>query len=58
MRRGLEYGHQQRRFGLCGGKAMKRNGKLLHIDWNVAKSVALESRDYVLKKSGLKLPPI
>ncbi len=36
------------------GKAMKRNGKLLHIDWNAMKQAVNESRDYVVKKSGFK----
>ncbi|HSL45457.1 MAG TPA: amidohydrolase family protein [Anaerolineales bacterium] len=40
------------------GKPMKRDGKLLHVDWNVVKKAVTESRDYVLKKSGFKLPPI
>jgi len=40
------------------GKPMKRNGKLLHVDWNAVKKAVIESREYVLKKSGFKLPPI
>ena len=40
------------------GKAMKRNGELLHVDWNAVKKAVSESRSYVLKKSGFKLPPI
>ena len=40
------------------GKAMKRNGELLHVDWNAVKKAVTESRDYVMKKSGFKLPPI
>lgn len=36
------------------GKPMKRNGKLLHIDWNEMKKAVNESRDYVVKKSGFK----
>jgi 5-methylthioadenosine/S-adenosylhomocysteine deaminase len=40
------------------GKAMKRNGKLLHVDWNAVKKAVAESRSYVLKKSGFKLPQI
>ena len=40
------------------GKLMKRNGKLLHVDWNVMKQAVNESRDYVIKKSGFKLPKI
>jgi cytosine/adenosine deaminase-related metal-dependent hydrolase len=40
------------------GRAMKRSGKLLHVDWNAVKKAVTESRNYVLKKSGFKLPPI
>ena len=36
------------------GKPMKRNGKLLHVDWNAMKTAVNESRDYVVKKSGFK----
>ena len=40
------------------GRAMKRNGKLLHVDWNAVKKAVTDSRSYVLKKSGFKLPQI
>jgi len=40
------------------GRAMKRNGRLLHVDWNAVKKAVTESRSYVLKKSGFKLPQI
>jgi len=40
------------------GKPMKRNGKLLHVDWSAVKKSVTESRDYVIKKSGFKLPAI
>lgn len=40
------------------GKAMKRNGQLLHVDWNAVKKAVTDSRSYVLKKSGFKLPRI
>jgi hypothetical protein len=40
------------------GKSMKRDGKLLHVNWNAVKKAVTESRDYVLKKSGFKLPPL
>ena len=39
-------------------KAMKRNGELLHVDWEAGKKTVNEWRDYVIKKSGFKLPPI
>jgi 5-methylthioadenosine/S-adenosylhomocysteine deaminase len=41
-----------------GGKAMKRNGQLLHVDWNALKKAVAESREHVLKKSGFRLPAI
>ena len=40
------------------GRPMKRNGRLLHVDWNAMKKAVNESRDYVIKKSGFKLPKI
>jgi 5-methylthioadenosine/S-adenosylhomocysteine deaminase len=40
------------------GRAMKRDGELLHVDWEAVKRMALESRDYVVSKSGFKLPRI
>jgi len=40
------------------GRAMKRNGKLLHVDWNAVKTAVTDSRNYVLKKSGFKLPQV
>ena len=38
------------------GKALKRNGKLVNIDQDHARKLAVESRDYVVAKSGFKLP--
>lgn len=40
------------------GKLMKHNGELLHVDWNAVKKAVMDSREYVLRKSGFKLPPI
>jgi 5-methylthioadenosine/S-adenosylhomocysteine deaminase len=40
------------------GKALKRNGQLLNVELNTVKGMAYESRDYVISKSGFKLPPI
>jgi len=40
------------------GKALKRNGHLLNMDLNKVRGMAYESRDYVVAKSGFKLPPI
>jgi 5-methylthioadenosine/S-adenosylhomocysteine deaminase len=41
-----------------GGKALKRNGQLLGVDLNRIQKMAYESRDYVVAKSGFKLPQI
>jgi cytosine/adenosine deaminase-related metal-dependent hydrolase/ribose/xylose/arabinose/galactoside ABC-type transport system permease subunit len=43
---------------LIAGQVMKRDGKLLHVDWDAVKDMALSSRDYVVEKSGFKLPGI
>jgi len=40
------------------GRAMKRGGKLLHVDWPAVRRMVSESRDYVVEKSGFKLPGI
>lgn len=40
------------------GKALKRNGKLLNVDLDNLRRMAYESRDYVITKSGFKLPEI
>ena len=40
------------------GKALKRNGKLLGVDLDRVRKMAYESRDYVVSKSGFKLPEI
>jgi cytosine/adenosine deaminase-related metal-dependent hydrolase len=40
------------------GKAMKRNGKLLGVDLKNIRKMAYDSRDYVVKTSGFKLPSI
>jgi 5-methylthioadenosine/S-adenosylhomocysteine deaminase len=38
------------------GRLMKRNGQLLHVDWSALKKAVIESRDYVMTKSGFKMP--
>lgn len=40
------------------GKALKRNGQLLDVDLDRIQKMAYESRDYILSKSGFKLPAI
>ncbi len=40
------------------GRAMKRGGRLLHVDWPAVSRMVAESRDYVVDKSGFKLPRI
>jgi cytosine/adenosine deaminase-related metal-dependent hydrolase/ribose/xylose/arabinose/galactoside ABC-type transport system permease subunit len=43
---------------LIGGRVMKRDGQLLHVDWPAVSRLAVESRDHVVAKSGFKLPRI
>ncbi|HEY6629357.1 MAG TPA: amidohydrolase family protein [Acidimicrobiia bacterium] len=43
---------------LIAGRVMKQNGKLLHVDWPAVRRMVGESRDYVVEKSGFKLPKI
>lgn len=43
---------------IIGGRVMKRAGKLLHVDWDAVKTLAMESRDFVIARSGFKLPKI
>ncbi|MBK5268552.1 MAG: amidohydrolase family protein [Acidimicrobiia bacterium] len=43
---------------LVAGRVMKQGGKLLHVDWSAVRQMALESRDYLVDKSGFKLPKI
>jgi len=38
------------------GKALKRNGQLVNVDLDRARKLAVESRDYVVARSGFKLP--
>ena len=43
---------------LIGGRVMKRRGQLEHVDWPAVRKLVLESRDFVVEKSGFKLPKI
>jgi cytosine/adenosine deaminase-related metal-dependent hydrolase/ribose/xylose/arabinose/galactoside ABC-type transport system permease subunit len=43
---------------LIDGHVMKRNGELLHVDWPAVRRMVAESRDYVVAKSGFKVPGI
>lgn len=43
---------------LIAGRVMKRHGKLLHVDWPAVRTLVAESRDFVVNKSGFKLPKI
>ncbi len=43
---------------LIAGRLMKRKGELLHVDWPAVKRMAAESRDFVVAKSGFKVPSI
>ena len=40
------------------GKARKRRGQLVDVDLNRVRRMAYESRDYVVEKSGFKMPAI
>jgi cytosine/adenosine deaminase-related metal-dependent hydrolase/ribose/xylose/arabinose/galactoside ABC-type transport system permease subunit len=43
---------------LINGRVMKRNGKLEHVDWDAVRRMVDDSRNYVIEKSGFKLPKI
>jgi 5-methylthioadenosine/S-adenosylhomocysteine deaminase len=43
---------------LIGGHVMKRHGELMHVDWPAVRRAVTESRDFVVEKSGFKLPKI
>jgi cytosine/adenosine deaminase-related metal-dependent hydrolase len=43
---------------IIAGRVMKRGGRLQHVDWPAVKRAVEESRDYVIEKSGFKLPKI
>jgi hypothetical protein len=40
------------------GKALKRDGKLLNVDLGRLMQKAYDARDYVIAKSGVKIPTI
>lgn len=43
---------------IIAGRVMKRGGRLQHVDWPAVKRAVEQSRDYVIEKSGFKLPKI
>lgn len=43
---------------LIDGRVMKRHGELLHVDWPAVRRHAEQARDYVIARSGFKLPKI
>jgi 5-methylthioadenosine/S-adenosylhomocysteine deaminase len=43
---------------LVAGRVMKQGGRLLHVDWDAVKRMAVEARDHVIAKSGFNLPRI
>ena len=43
---------------LIAGRVMKRGGELQYVDWPAVRRMAGESRDYVISKSGFRLPKI
>ena len=40
------------------GRALKRHGRLLGVDWSALKTAAAASRDHVVAKSGFRMPRI
>jgi cytosine/adenosine deaminase-related metal-dependent hydrolase len=43
---------------IVAGRVMKQGGKLLHVDWDAVKRMAVEARDHVVRKSGFNLPKL
>lgn len=43
---------------MIAGRLMKLHGKLLHVDWEAMRRLTAASRDYVVEKSGFRLPRI
>ncbi len=43
---------------IIAGHVMKRNGRLLHVDWPAVRRMADSARDHVIEKSGFRLPKL
>jgi cytosine/adenosine deaminase-related metal-dependent hydrolase len=43
---------------MIAGRLMKRDGRLLHVDWPAVRRMVESSREHVLQKSGFRLPKI
>jgi 5-methylthioadenosine/S-adenosylhomocysteine deaminase len=43
---------------MVAGRVLKRDGKLLDIDWSAMRRAAAEARDFVIARSGFRLPRI
>ncbi|GIU92770.1 MAG: hypothetical protein KatS3mg011_1676 [Acidimicrobiia bacterium] len=43
---------------MVAGRFLKRNGRLLHVDWPAVMRLVDASRDYVIDRSGFKLPKV
>lgn len=43
---------------IIAGRVMKRHGELLHVDWPAVMRAVSESRDFVIDKSGFRVPKI
>ena len=43
---------------IINGRLMKQHGQVLHVDWNAVKRMVDESRNYVIDKSGFRVPKI
>jgi len=43
---------------MIGGRVMKQNGRLLHVDWPAVSRMVDQARDHVIEKSGFRVPKI
>ena len=43
---------------IIAGRVMKQGGRLLHVDWSAVRRMADSSRDFVIAKSGYRLPKL
>ncbi len=43
---------------MIAGRLMKRDGRLLHVDWPAVRRMVESSREHVLQRSGFRLPKI
>ena len=43
---------------MVAGQILKREGRLLHVDWPAVQRLVSEGRDFVIERSGFKLPKL